>query len=551
MIDWRARRNRFRRWRVYLSFIVISIIVKKRIPTLKGQDQHRVALSTRKMLFPVGVHALLMEPITFDEVHVLDANSEYRGVPTLHLMESAGRGVAEHVLETGGSGKKVLIVCGSGNNGGDGFVAARHMVKEAQVEVLLLRSRDHIHDEISRSNLRRAEEVSVPIHVVDGFLEEKVGEAEVLVDAMLGVGISGAPRGVYAEAVQALNSSGKRVVSVDIPSGWGTELVVQPESTVTFHAPKVGMGEECGRIIVKAIGVPEEAERYAGPGELTLVPKVPRSAHKGMRGNVLVVGGGPYTGAPALAALAAHRCGIDLVYAAVPGAIANVVKGYSTDLIVRPVGSSATEKLNPTHIDAIMAIEALSNAVVIGPGLGDDVSSIELAAEAFRRFAADGKPVVVDADGLKAFKAMTEVPLHPGAVLTPHGGEFSALFGSPIPEELDERVAAVKELSASLGCVILSKGVVDVVSDGTRVKLNDNGNAAMATGGTGDILSGAVGAFLAKGMDAFDAARAAAFLVGAAGDEALAAKGHSLLASDLLETLPLAFARYLVWWTRK
>jgi NAD(P)H-hydrate epimerase len=466
-------------------------------------------------------------------------------------MESAGRGVAEHVLETGSSGKRVLVICGSGNNGGDGFVAARHMAKEARVEVLLLRSRDHIHDEISRGNLRRAEEVGVPITLVNGFLEEKVGEAEVVVDAMLGVGVSGAPRGVYAEAVQALNASGKRVVSVDIPSGWGTELAVQPESTVTFHAPKVGMGPECGRIVIRPIGVPEDAVRFAGPGELTLVPVVPGDAHKGMRGNVLVVGGGPYTGAPTLAALAAHRCGADLVYAVVPGAIANVVRGFSTDLIVRAVGTGATDKLNPTHIDAVMAAEDRSHAVVIGPGLGDDSDSIELAAEAFRRFAAAGKPVVVDADGLKAFKAMTEVPMHPGAVLTPHGGEFTALYGSPMPKELDARIAAVKELAVSLGCVVLSKGEVDVVSDGTRVKLNDSGNAAMATGGTGDVLSGAVGAFLAKGMDAFDAARAAAFLVGAAGDEALAGKGHSLLASDLLETLPLVFARHLFWWTRR
>jgi hydroxyethylthiazole kinase-like uncharacterized protein yjeF len=489
-----------------------------------------------------------MEPITFTEVNILDVNSGYRGVPAQHLMEEAGKGVAEHIIDTGGAGQRVLIICGTGNNGGDGLVAARYLVKQAEVEVVLMRSRERVRTEMSRTNLRRAEEVGVPISVVGDDLVQKVEVADIVVDSMLGVGVTGAPRDVYAEAVGIVNSSGKRVVSVDIPTGWGSDLAISPESTVTFHAPKVGMGPECGTIVVKPIGIPEKAERYTGPGELLLVPRVPTDAHKGGRGTVLVIGGGPFSGAPTLAALAAHRCGTDLVYVAVPGAVADVVKGYSMDLIVEPVGSTATRKLGPQGVGEALKWEERADAVVLGPGIGDDPDSLELADQVYRRLAEKGKPVVVDADALKALADEGQLPRHPGAVLTPHAGEFERLASNPLPKDLEPRVEAVRALADRLGCTVLSKGPVDVVSDGRRVKLNDNGNAAMATGGTGDILSGVVGAMLAKGMESFDAARTAAFVTGAAGDGAREQMGHSMMASDMLPFLPLVFGQFLNWW---
>ncbi len=489
-----------------------------------------------------------MEPITFVEVNVLDANSEYRGVSTKHLMEEAGKGVAEHIIETGGAGKRILILCGSGNNGGDGFVAARYLKNQAEPEVVLMRTRERLRTELARGNLRHAEEVGVTISVAGEDLERKVQGADIIVDSMLGVGVTGAPRDIYEVAVRAINGSGKRIVAVDIPTGWGSELAVTPESTVTFHAPKIGMGPECGEIVVKPIGIPEEAERYAGPGELLLIPEVPGDAHKGGRGNVLVIGGGPFTGAPSLAAVAAHRCGIDLVYVAVPGAVADVVKGYSMDLIVEPVGTHATEKLSSQGLADTMKWEERCDAVVLGPGMGDDPDSLELVDLIYRKLAEKGKPLVVDADALKALADKGQLPRHPGAVLTPHAGEFERLSGSPLPVDLEPRAEAVRALADRLGCVVLAKGPVDVISDGTHVKLNDNGNSAMATGGTGDVLSGVVGALLAKGMDPFDAARTAAFIAGAAGDGAREQMGHSMLASDMLRMLPLVFGQWLSWW---
>ena len=327
-------------------------------------------------------------------------------------------------------------------------------------------------------------------------------------------------------------------------------MAVAPESTVTFHAPKIGMGPECGKIVVKPIGIPEEAERYAGPGELLLIPVVPGDAHKGGRGNVLVIGGGPFTGAPALSAVAAHRCGIDLVYVAVPGAVADVVKGYSMDLIVEPVGTAATQKHTAQGMAEAMRWEERCDAVVLGPGLGDDPDSLELADLVYRSMAEKGKPIVVDADALKALADRGGVPRNPRAVLTPHAGEAERLSGGPLPKDLDARTEAVRALADRLGCVVLSKGPVDIISDGVRVKLNDNGNAAMATGGTGDVLSGVVGALLAKGMDAFDAARTAAFITGAAGDAAREELGHSMLASDMLWNLPMVLSDALPWWTK-
>jgi NAD(P)H-hydrate epimerase len=495
------------------------------------------------------IHAT-MEPITFAEVNVLDANSEYRGVPTNHLMEEAGKGVAEHIMDIDGAGKRILILCGAGNNGGDGFVAARFLMKHAEVEVVLLRSRERVRTELSRINLRHAEEVGVPISVIGEDIDAKISAADIIVDSMLGVGVSGALRSPYEEVVRAVNASGKRIVSVDIPTGWGSDLAVMPGSTVTFHAPKIGMGAECGQLVVKSIDIPDEAWQLAGPGELQLIPEASRDTHKGGRGSVLVIGGGPFTGAPALAAMAAHRCGIDLVYVAVPGAVADVVKGYSMDIIVEAVGTAATGKLGPQGMGEVLKWEDRCDAVVLGPGMGDDPDSLELAAQVYRRMAEKGKPVVVDADALKAFSEMGQVPRHSGAVLTPHAGEFRALAGSDLPSDSDMRVEAVRSLADMLGCVVLAKGPVDIVSDGTRVKLNDAGNSAMATGGTGDVLSGTVGALLAKGMEAFDAARTAAFVTGMAGDAGLEELGHSMLASDLLWNLPNVFGEYLPWWTR-
>ena len=267
--------------------------------------------------------------------------------------------------------------------------------------------------------------------------------------------------------------------------------------------------------------------------------------------DVLVIGGGPFTGAPTLASIAAHRCGIDLVYVAVPGAVAHVVSGYSMDLIVHPVGDHTTDRLAPAHLEAVLHWKDRADAVVLGPGLGDYPGSLELASMVYRRLTAANMPVVVDADALKAFTGEVEVPRNPRAVLTPHADEFAVLSGEAMPTELDDRVKAVRSLADQLGCVILSKGPIDVISDGKRTKLNDSGNAAMATGGTGDILSGVVGAFLAKGMDTFDAARAAAFVAGAAGDHGMEELGHSMMASDLLWNLPNVFLENLPWWNTR
>ncbi len=492
-----------------------------------------------------------MEPITFEEVHVLDANSEYRGVPTNNLMEAAGRGVASHLLEMGADDKRVLIICGMGNNGGDGYVAARYLVSKCHVDIVLLRPRGSVRTELSRHNLQRAEEEGVPIHIAEEGYEDLLAAADFVVDAMLGVGVTGEPRGIYAEVVKAINASGKRVVSVDIPTGWGSELAVRPEVTVTFHAPKVGMGEECGRMVVVPIGVPEEAMSYAGPGELHLVPRVAPDAHKGSRGTVLVVGGGPFTGAPTLAAIAAHRAGVDLAFLVVPGAIADVVRGFSVDLIVFPAGGAATDHLSPLHMQAIIEAEERADAVILGPGLGKHQESLELAVQAYRHFAQSGKPIIVDADGLNALAGAGDLPRHPKAVLTPHGGEFERVAGVPLPRDIEERSTVVADLAKRLGCTVLAKGSVDVVSDGSRVKLNDTGNAAMATGGTGDVLSGVVGAYLAKGMEAFDAARTAAFVVGEAGDLALSKVGHSMVASDLLDELQSVLSKYIEWWNQR
>jgi hydroxyethylthiazole kinase-like uncharacterized protein yjeF len=311
---------------------------------------------------------------------------------------------------------------------------------------------------------------------------------------------------------------------------------------VTFHAPKTGLGNAkkyVGELIVKDIGLPRQLETCAGPGDVMLVTrKRDLNAHKGDFGRLLAIGGSEvFSGAPTLVSLAALRTGVDIVYLAAPEKTARAISSMSPDLITLKLDGS---HLKPSNMDVLKPYIEAVDAVVLGPGLGLHPDTKEFVRMCIDAVEAAGKPLLLDADGLKAF-AEFKRPFKVPAVLTPHTGEYAILTGHKLPENLDERAAHVQKTAAELNAVILVKGKVDLVCSKKRFKLNFTGNPGMTVGGTGDVLSGVVGALLAQKVDAFEAAVAGAFVNGAAGDFIASEVGYHMMASDLLGWIPQVF----------
>src|SRR5256886_8222544 len=245
------------------------------------------------------------------EMRVLDRNAQYFGISTLDLMEAAGKAVAEVArTEFGTVGKHVLVLCGTGNNGGDGLVAARHLSKEAGVTVLPARSPDQFDTKEAQTNFERVRDVQI-LAGLDRS-EQAIAEADVLVDALLGIGAEGSLREPFASLVQQVNGSGKPILSVDVPSGFGTDLIVRPTVTVALHDMKEGMSpDNSGRIRIADIRIPSKVTTMIGPGEFLLYPVPRATSHKGENGRLLIVAGAPYTGAPALVGFRALGLRID------------------------------------------------------------------------------------------------------------------------------------------------------------------------------------------------------------------------------------------------
>ncbi len=455
--------------------------------------------------------------IPFTEVAVLDRNSEYRGVPPLQLMENAGKALASEI-ENRYKESPVLFVCGTGNNGGDGYVAARYLSewrKPDHITVYLIKGREAVNHGIAKENLERLE-----CNITDEMPRDIPSEC-IIVDGILGTGIKGAVREPYRSIIKSINGSNNPVVSIDIPSGLGADIQVDPDLTVTFHDVKEGMdGDNSGEIIVKDIGIPQEAIENTGPGELLLYPVPGKDTHKGNNGTLLVIGGGPYTGAPALAAIAAYRTGADLVHLAVPSKASRIVAGYSPSFIVHTLEG---DELDESHVDQILKISENCDAVLIGPGLGDKENTLKAVKKIIESLEL---PLVIDADALKALRS--NLPKM-NAVLTPHQGEFNMIAGD----------ISVDEYARESVVTVLLKGQEDYISDGNRKKINDFGTPAMTVGGTGDTLAGVVGTLLTKGLSHFDAARLGAYITAKAGEFAFDKSNWGLMPEDVSECIPL------------
>jgi len=486
--------------------------------------------------------------ITSREMHALELNAEYFGVSRLQLMENAGHNVAIEVASRFKPEKSVAIFCGLGGNGGDGFVAARHLSWMGfKVTVILAGEAKQVTDKATLENWKALKflKQTIPIHeVYDSTLIPET-TAEIVIDALLGTGTKGILRPPILQLVQKINTINAFRVAIDIPTGIDADTgevlgeAVKADLTITFHRTKKGLEnakEYVGELVVKEIGLPEELEKFAGPGDVLLLTKPrPSESHKGDFGRLLVIGGSEtFSGAPTFVALAALRTGVDLAYVAAPEKTAYAISSISADLITIKLEG---RHLNLANIPALKTYIETANAVVLGPGLGLHIETREAVKAVIEAVESAGKPLLLDADGLKAF-AWVKRKLAVPTVLTPHAGEYAILTGKKLSEDMKERVSEVQKTAAELGAVILLKGPIDIISGEKRFKLNFTGNPGMTVGGTGDVLSGIIGAFLAQQADPFEAAVAGAFVNGAAGDFVFEEKGYHMVSSDLIQWIP-------------
>ncbi len=458
------------------------------------------------------------------EFRVIDVNATHWGVSVDALMEQAGCAVADLVMDRYPGEGKIAVVCGSGNNGGDGFVAARHLIPYRDVDVLLVKPSSTIRSDAAQRNFQLVEDRSMPFQGAD------LKEYSLVIDAALGLGVVGEIREPFATVIEALAGFRGPLVSVDCPSGLGGNKTVVPDVTVTFHDIKEGMDEtECGEIVITDIGIPAEAVEFTGPGEAQRYPFPRPSSHKGENGRVLVVGGGPYTGAPALAGIAAYRAGGDLVRVMVPRTIHDIVSSYSPDLICHGLDGTFLQR---NHIEEVLQLCERVDAVLIGPGLGNDEETLRAINTILDEC---DRPLVVDADAIAALgRRFQELKFENGAVITPHRRELEKLTGSETPDDKDELAEHVRATAAALGATILLKGQVDIVSDGRHIKYNRSGNVSMTVGGTGDVLAGIVAGLLSKGCSPYDSARLGVYINGVSGERAFENQGYGMIASDIL-----------------
>ncbi|MFB6251145.1 MAG: NAD(P)H-hydrate dehydratase [Halobellus sp.] len=471
--------------------------------------------------------------ITSERMAAVDRNAEALGVPRKQLMESSGNAVARAVRRLADPGASIAVVAGRGNNGGDALVAARFL-DGYDLTVHLLGRPETIATEIARENWTALEAAECDAKTVTDSADIALGDPEIVVDAMLGTGVTGELREPEATAAEAINRADATVLAVDVPSGVDADTgeaagrSVDADHVVTFHDDKPGLASVDADVTVAEIGIPQAAERFTGPGDLLALGR-PEQSHKGDFGEVLVVGGGPYSGAPALAAHAALRAGADLVRVACPESIASEVQGYSENHILRPYDGT---RLTPADVDRVLSLAADHDAVVVGPGLGSHAETLAAVGDFLSAY--DGT-AIVDADALQV---VPEVETDATLLCTPHQGELQQM-GGETADDWRARADLVAEFAADLGHVLLVKGAYDVVADGDDRRVNRTGNPGMTVGGTGDVLAGAAGA-LACVRSPFEAAAVAAYANGRAGDAAVDDNGYGLVASDLVDRLPAA-----------
>ena len=515
-----------------------------------------------------------MKIATAQEMRDIDkATMEWFGLPGVALMENAGRAVAEKavsVLEEP-RGKIVFIVCGGGNNGGDGFVAARWLHNRGvRVKLFLVADRSLVKGDalVHLETIVRMGVECVDFTEPRGMEKARIGAAfaDLVIDALLGTGFHGELSESYRESIEMMNGSGKKILSVDIPSGVEAdtglvrEKAVQAFCTVTFGLPKPGLllypGADCaGEVEVAPIGIPAELLNAAAIRQtlitreqaISLRPRRSPDSHKGSFGHVLVMGGSRgMSGAAFLAAQGALRTGAGLVTVGVPACIGAVMEMKTTEAMTLELPETLNGGLGADAVKILHDFSARSSVLLLGPGLGRHEDTMEAVRELIQTM---DRPMVLDADALFALGGHIEILAAADAlaVLTPHPGEMARLTGLSVRQIQADRIGVARRFAIEWGNIVVLKGPRTVVAfpDG-EIYVNPTGNSGMATGGMGDVLSGIIAALIAQGLSSHDAAVLGVYLHGLAGDRVAVERPVGMSALDLAEFIPLVVQELVV-----
>jgi ADP-dependent NAD(P)H-hydrate dehydratase / NAD(P)H-hydrate epimerase len=512
-----------------------------------------------------------MKIVSAAEMRAIDhATSERFGVPSLTLMENAGSAVTKHVLARYGAAQKIVVFCGKGNNGGDGFVAARLLHQAGKtVQVILLADRVDLHGDASEM-FGRLPMPAIVVHSREDLNSEHVRlslSADLYLDAILGTGFRPPVQGLYAEAIAILNAGQVPVVAVDIPSGADadamspqTGTVAKADSVVSFTAPRpahVFGSLSPGPTCIANIGSPAEAITSSLQLNVIttrdfarLIGPRPAESNKGKYGHVLVAGGSVgKAGSVAMAGISALRTGCGLATVATPKSALSTVAGFYPELMTESLTETSEGTLATSAINGLNALLKGKNVLAIGPGISRNPETSDLVRSLVRTLASSGDiPVVLDADGLNAFEGRSNELSGKGRVLviTPHPGEMARLAACSIADVQKDRLGVARRFAREHNVMVVLKGhrTLVVQPDG-EAWVNTTGNPGMSTGGTGDILTGMVSAMIAQHPnDVLLAVCAAVHLHGLAADVMRGIVGeHSMLATDLLQGLPDAFRR--------
>jgi ADP-dependent NAD(P)H-hydrate dehydratase / NAD(P)H-hydrate epimerase len=508
-----------------------------------------------------------MKIVTAAEMREIDrVTSESFGVPSLTLMENAGAAVAEHVLRFWHAGLRMVVICGKGNNGGDGFVAARLLAeKKKHVDVILLADPAELKGDAAVMYSKLPTPATVVRSIDEWKIEraQQVLAADLYVDAILGTGFKPPVSGLYAEAISFLNASQAKVIAVDIPSGADADamgpqhgVIARADLTVTFTSPRpahVFSSLTKGPSYVAGIGSPDQAIvsslhlNLIHPRDFAaaIAPR-PAESNKGNYGHVLVIGGSVgKAGSVAMAGMAALRAGAGLSTVATAESALPTVAGFYPELMTEPLPETDAGTMATSAGVRIEELLKSMTVLAIGPGISRDLHTATLV----RSLVANHKlPMVVDADGLNAFEGQTKELNGSGRtlVITPHPGEMARLAGCSTADVQKDRLSVARRFAREHEVIVVLKGhrTLVVQPDG-EAWVNITGNPGMATGGTGDVLTGMVAAMIAQNpRNAMLAVCAAVHLHGLAGDVMCEVVGeHSLVATDLLRGLPDAFDR--------
>jgi ADP-dependent NAD(P)H-hydrate dehydratase / NAD(P)H-hydrate epimerase len=490
------------------------------------------------------------------------------GLPGRVLMELAGKASAEVIEHHYGpiAGKTIAVLCGKGNNGGDGFVIARWLSEKGaeHVHVLCLATDPADLADDAAANLETLQALGAGNISVDMLESDSLPAVDLFVDALLGIGVTRPVEGVLGEVLRAVGATGTPVVAVDIPTGLHTDTgsvcgtVLKADLTVTMAGRKAGhvLGDGpacCGKVVVVDIGIPRGimqrvAEQYHLPSLIDRVsvrkwlPQRDRKAHKYSAGMVLAIAGSPgLTGAPFLASQAALRAGAGAVVCACDARTEQILAGRFTEVMTLPL-PAGDDGIDPSAaLDRLEKRLGQARSLLVGPGLGRDPSTVQFIHQLLE---GQRLPAVIDADGLNALIGRMDIVARNSGgqwVLTPHEGEFRRLAGDDL--DLADRVAVTARFAREWNCILLLKGQPSIVADASgRILVADIVDPALATAGAGDVLAGIIASLITQGMPSFQAAAAALHLGGTAASVYSAEKGsRAMIASDLVGLLPDAF----------